>query len=54
MIEGVSYIEAQILGGVTLDDVDRLYYPRADQLDFYFFASLEQLSEEYKIELVPY
>ncbi len=54
MVEGVGYIEAQILGGVTLADVDRLYYPEAEHLDMEFFSSLERLRDEYGIELIAY
>ena len=54
MIEGVSYIEAQILGGVTLGDVDQLYYPETDRMDMEFFAALQQLEEQYGIALIAY
>ncbi len=32
--EGVHYIEAQVLGGVHLSDITRLYYPVADQSEW--------------------
>lgn len=50
--EGIHYIEAQILGGVHLSYIARLYYPAADQLDHDFFAKLKRLELEHGIELV--
>lgn len=52
--EGVHYIEAQILGGVHLSDITRLYYPVADQIDYSFFSKLKQLELDHGIELVHY
>lgn len=52
--EGVHYIEAQILGGVHLSDITRLYYPIADQVDYGFFAKLKQFELDHVIELVHY
>lgn len=50
-----SYIEAQILGGVFLEnDVDMLYYPETDQFNKEFFAKLKRFEEEFKIKLKPY
>ncbi len=50
-----SYIEAQILGGVFLeDDVDMLYYPETDQFNKPFFKKLKKLEKDFGIELVPY
>lgn len=51
---GGHYIEAQVLGGVHLSDVERLYYPAADRLDHNFFAKLERFQLDYGIELVHY
>jgi len=49
------YIEAQVLGGVFLeDDVDVLYYPETDQFNKEFFAKLKRLEKEFKIKLEPY
>ncbi|TSC83584.1 MAG: hypothetical protein G01um101417_494 [Parcubacteria group bacterium Gr01-1014_17] len=52
--EGVHYIEAQILGGVHLSDITRLYYPVADQTDYEFFAKLKKLELDHGVELVHY
>lgn len=52
--EGITYIEAQILGGVQLTDVVRLYYPVADRMDKFFFAKLQQLELDHGIEIVHY
>ncbi|TSC83530.1 MAG: hypothetical protein G01um101417_513 [Parcubacteria group bacterium Gr01-1014_17] len=52
--EGVHYIEAQILGGVHLSDINRLYYPVADQVDYGFFAKLKKFELDHGIELVHY
>ncbi len=52
--EGVHYIEAQILGGVCLSDITRLYYPIADQNDYGFFAKLKRFELDHGIELVHY
>jgi len=50
-----SYMEAQILGGVFLeDDVDMLYYPETDQFNKPFFKKLKRLEKDFGIELVPY
>jgi len=50
-----SYMEAQILGGVFLeDDVDMLYYPETDQFNEPFFKKLKRLEKDFGIELVPY
>ncbi|TSC73229.1 MAG: hypothetical protein G01um101470_210 [Parcubacteria group bacterium Gr01-1014_70] len=52
--EGVHYIEAQILGGVHLSDITRLYYPVVDQTDYAFFAKLKQFEIEHNIQIVQY
>lgn len=52
--EGVHYIEAQILGGVHLSDITRLYYPVANQTDHEFFAKLQRFELDHDIELVHY
>ena len=52
--EGIHYIEAQILGGVYLSDITRLYYPVVDQVDYGFFAKLKQFELDRRIELVHY
>lgn len=52
--EGIHYIEAQILGGVHLSDITRLYYPIADEVDYRFLAKLKQLELDHGIELVHY
>ncbi len=50
------YIEAQVLGGVSLKkgDVDMLYYPETDQFNKEFFSKLKRFEEEFEIELKPY
>ncbi|MCR4306726.1 MAG: hypothetical protein NUV42_02030 [Candidatus Yonathbacteria bacterium] len=49
------YIEAQILGGVFLEnDVDMLYYPETDQFNKEFFSKLKRFEEECGIQLKPY
>ena len=53
-IHSLRYIEAQILGGVYIDeDVDRMYFPAADRFTD-FFPQMERLVRECDIELVPY
>jgi hypothetical protein len=50
-----SYIEAQILGGVFLeDDVEALYYPETDQFNRSFFRKLRRFEDEFNITLKPY
>lgn len=50
-----SFIEAQVLGGVSLKkrDVTNLYYPETDQFNKPFFEKLNQL-QEFSVELNPY
>ncbi|MDP3772573.1 MAG: hypothetical protein Q8Q94_04365 [bacterium] len=53
-ISSSRYIEAQILGGVHMDeDVDRMYFPAADRFTD-LFPQMERLVRECNIELVPY
>ncbi|OHA28557.1 MAG: hypothetical protein A3C08_02270 [Candidatus Taylorbacteria bacterium RIFCSPHIGHO2_02_FULL_47_18] len=52
--DGIHYIEAQIIGGVYLSDITRLYYPVADQTDYEFFAKLERFEIDHGIQLVQY
>jgi hypothetical protein len=50
----LRYIEAQVLGGIRLDeDVDRLYYPVADRYSD-LFSQIERLAVECNLELVAY
>ncbi|MDO8572848.1 MAG: DUF3626 domain-containing protein [bacterium] len=50
-----SYIEAQILGGVFLEnDVEVLYYPETDQFNQEFFPKLKRLAKECKFKLISY
>jgi len=51
-----SYIETQILGGVSLEkkDVEMLYYPETDRFNKEFFSKLKRFEEEFEIKLEPY
>lgn len=49
-----SFIEAQILGKVSLMDVEALYYPETDQFNQAFFQKLKKLENDFSIELKPY
>ncbi|MBI2100077.1 MAG: DUF3626 domain-containing protein [Candidatus Vogelbacteria bacterium] len=52
--EGVHYIEAQILGGVELDEIEKPYYPAAESANRAFFDKLQKLELDHRIELVQY
>jgi hypothetical protein len=52
--KGRSYIEAQILGGVSLHDVETVYYPAVDRLDPDFFEKLKRFETNYGITLKEY
>ena len=44
----VAYIEAQILGGVFVDeDIEALYYPETDYFDTVFFKKLQRLARRF-------
>jgi hypothetical protein len=51
----ISYIEAQILGGVFLDeDVEELYYPETDRCSREFFPKRHRLRRRFRITLTAY
>ncbi len=52
--EGTYYIEAQILGGVWLSDIEKIYYPVADQHNPHFFPKLRRFELDHGIRLVHY
>lgn len=51
----ISYIEAQALGGVFLEeDVEELYHPETDRFSKEFFPKLRRMRRCYHVALTPY
>lgn len=44
----VAYIEAQVLGGIHIDEsIELLYYPETDRYDKEFFGKLQRLARKF-------